>query len=225
MDKIWTFFENMNEFVYVTDMDTYEIVYMNKQAREIFGIHTAEDLLGRKCYEMLQGNSIPCAFCNNHELKPACFKEWRYYNPVIGKHLFLRDSMIEEDGRRLRIELALDISAQEMRERAFLKYHDFEKIVNTALRTALYATTPDESINIVLEYIGKALQGDRPIFLRKINGAATTIRTNGLPMAWRRKKRICRMCRRMSARAGIGIFRRVSILLLRIWRISGKKIR
>lgn len=167
MGKIWTFFENMNEFVYVVDMDTYELIYMNRRAREIFGIHTAEDLLGKKCYEMLQGNSIPCAFCNNHELKPACFKEWRYYNPVIGKHLFLRDSMIEEDGRRLRIELALDISAQEMRERAFLKYHDFEKIVNTALRTALQAATPDESINIVLEYIGKALQGDRTYIFEK----------------------------------------------------------
>lgn len=167
MDKIWTFFENMNEFVYVTDMDTYEIVYMNKQARETFGVYITEDFGGKKCYEVLQRNAMPCAFCTNRELRPACFKEWRYYNPVIGKHFLLRDSMLEEDGRRLRIELAMDISAQEMRERAFLKYHDFEKIVNTALRTALQAATPDESINIVLEYIGKALQGDRTYIFEK----------------------------------------------------------
>ena len=161
------FFENMDEFVYVVDMDTHELVYMNKQAREMFGVRAPEDFLGRKCYEMLQGNSLPCAFCNNNELKPSCFLEWRYYNPIIGKHLFLRDSMIEEGGRRLRIELALDISVQEMKERMFSQHHDFEKVVNTALRTALSADTPDESIHIVLEYIGKALQGDRTYIFEK----------------------------------------------------------
>ena len=35
MQKIWEFFENMNELVYVSDMDTYELLYMNKKAREL----------------------------------------------------------------------------------------------------------------------------------------------------------------------------------------------
>ena len=40
MKKIWDFFENMNELVYVSDMDTYEILYMNKKARScIISVH------------------------------------------------------------------------------------------------------------------------------------------------------------------------------------------
>ena len=36
MGKLWEFFENMNEIVYVSDMDTYRLVYMNKKARSIY---------------------------------------------------------------------------------------------------------------------------------------------------------------------------------------------
>ena len=35
MGKLWEFFENMNEIVYVSDMDTYQLVYMNKKARSL----------------------------------------------------------------------------------------------------------------------------------------------------------------------------------------------
>ena len=31
MEKICKFFENLDEFVYVADIDTYEIVYMNRK--------------------------------------------------------------------------------------------------------------------------------------------------------------------------------------------------
>ena len=34
MKHIWEFYENMNEVVYVSDMDTYEMVYLNKYGRE-----------------------------------------------------------------------------------------------------------------------------------------------------------------------------------------------
>ena len=32
MADIWDFFENMDELVYVADMDTYDMVYMNRRA-------------------------------------------------------------------------------------------------------------------------------------------------------------------------------------------------
>ena len=38
MQKIWEFFENMNELVYVSDMDSYELLYMNKKAREMYAV-------------------------------------------------------------------------------------------------------------------------------------------------------------------------------------------
>lgn len=31
MGKIWDFFENMNEYLYVSSIDNYELLYMNKK--------------------------------------------------------------------------------------------------------------------------------------------------------------------------------------------------
>ena len=85
MERIWNFFENMNEYVYVADADTHELVYMNKKMRDTYGIHSKEELAGKKCYELLQNSSLPCTICNNDELQEGQFKEWRYFNPLLNK--------------------------------------------------------------------------------------------------------------------------------------------
>ena len=83
MGKTWEFFENLNEFVYVTDMDSHELVYMNKKTLETYGFHSLSEITGKKCYEVLQNSSTPCTICNNQELQEGYFKEWRYYNPIL----------------------------------------------------------------------------------------------------------------------------------------------
>lgn len=57
MSEIWEFYENLNEIVYVADMDTHEIIYMNPKACEVFGIRDREKVKGKKCYEVLQRHS------------------------------------------------------------------------------------------------------------------------------------------------------------------------
>ncbi|MEE1029151.1 MAG: diguanylate cyclase [Agathobacter sp.] len=171
MKKIYEFFENMNEFVYVSDMDNYDLVYMNKKARETYGFNSPEELVGKKCYQVLQGNSAPCMLCGREGLTVGAFKEWSYYNPVIEKHLLVKDSVIEEDGRKYLIELDLDVSAQERQGRELRGYQDLEKLANEAFRIALQAPTPDKSIDVLLEYLGKALKGERTyVFERNENG-------------------------------------------------------
>lgn len=38
MSEIWEFYENLNEIVYAADMNTYEILYMNPKACEVFEV-------------------------------------------------------------------------------------------------------------------------------------------------------------------------------------------
>ena len=161
MKKIWEFFENLNEFVYVADIDSHELVYMNKKTREMYGLSSMEEAVGKKCYELLQGNSAPCAMCNNAELTEGNFKEWCYFNPVVGKYLSLKDTLIESDGRHYRIEIALDVSSQERQGKVIREYQNLEMLANEGFRIALQAPTPDKSIDIILEYLGKALHGER----------------------------------------------------------------
>ncbi len=171
IEKIWGFFENLNEFVYVSDIDSHELIYMNRKLLEMQGFSSLEDIAGKKCYEVLQNCSEPCAICNNHELREGYFKEWKCYNPILGKHLELKDTMIVDNGRRCRIELALDIETSERRSNMLKSYRSLEKLVNEGLRLALQAATPDRTIEVILEYLGKALHAERTyIFERNENG-------------------------------------------------------
>lgn len=167
MQKIWEFFENMKELVYVSDMDTYELLYMNKKARELYGFKSMEDLAGRRCHELIMGCKEPCAICNNKELMPGYFKEWSYYNPLVGRHFELKDTMLEDGGRRLRMELAVDSTAQKQQSRAIDSYQKMEALANEGLRVALQAETPDQSLEIILEYLGNAVKGERTYIVER----------------------------------------------------------
>ncbi len=167
MEPIWGFFENMNELVYVADVDTYEFIYMNKRALSICGLTSLEQTRGKKCYEVLQNASAPCEICNNRELVPGQFKEWRYYNPVYNRHTLVKDTLIELNGRRLRIEIAIDISADTKQNEIIRDYQNKEALINEALRTAMLASDPETSLKIAIEYLGKALGGERVYIFEK----------------------------------------------------------
>ena len=70
--------------------------------------------MGKKCYEILQAGGCACAICNNEALVEGQFIEWHHYNPVLQKHYMLKDTMIVEDGRRYRLEIALDDSLHDV---------------------------------------------------------------------------------------------------------------
>ena len=107
MGKIWEFFENLDEYVYVSDPETNQLVYMNQKALKSYGFQSKEEIVGLKCYEVLQGNSAPCSICNNEQLRPGYFKEWEYYNPVVKTDFRIKDTLVEDDGRMLRMEIAI----------------------------------------------------------------------------------------------------------------------
>lgn len=146
---------------------------MNKKALRMYGIHSLDEISGKKCYEVLQHCSAPCAVCNNHQLCEGEFIEWRHYNLLLDKDFAIKDTVVTDGGRRYRVEIAIDADAaghdHECEEAS--RYENIEAMSNEALRIALQAPTPDLSLQIVLEYIGKALKGERTyIFERNKNG-------------------------------------------------------
>ena len=78
MSDRWGFFDNINEIVYVSDLENYELVYMNKKALEVYGINSLEEVRGRSCHQILRGSSSPCTFCSGFASEPGCFEERQY---------------------------------------------------------------------------------------------------------------------------------------------------
>ncbi len=161
MKKLWEFYENMNEVVYVSDIDTYEIVYMNRYGREKIGIQSLDELKGQPCYRVLQKCSEPCSICTNDKLKAGEFYEWKYYNELFGKMYSLKDTLIEQDGRKYRMEISVEFSDTEEHERTIEEFASNEALVNEALRRALAESTPDKSLAVLLRYLGQSLKSER----------------------------------------------------------------
>lgn len=176
MDKlknVWSFFQNLDELVYASDIETYELVYLNQKALDAFGLKSLDEIKGRKCHEVLQNCAFPCGICNNDKLCVGKFEEWRYYNPVVERYFILKDTLIAdpETKRKYRIEIAVDITEERMQDQVIQMYRNIESLANEGLKKAIAVESPDESINIILEHLGKALNGERTyIFEENENG-------------------------------------------------------
>ena len=110
--RFLTVLDSMDADIYVTDIENHEILLVNKHMRESFG----ENLIGKKCYEVLRKKFEPCSHCTKADLfdsdgKPSgpCVREDK--NPVTGKWYINYDRAIKwTDGRFVRLQIATDIS-------------------------------------------------------------------------------------------------------------------
>lgn len=98
--------------VYISDMDTYELLYLNQNSSNILGLPPSMTL-GRKCYEVIQGRTSPCPFCTNDQLREDAFYEWEFSNPVLERTFLIKNRIINWEGRRARIELSHDMYSTE----------------------------------------------------------------------------------------------------------------
>ena len=108
----------ISELLYVSDMDTYELLFINDAGKRSFHL---DDIEGKICYRVLQGRDSPCPFCTNRFLKSGENYTWEITNPITGRHYLLKDRLIEWEGRRARLELAFDTTDAEQ-EKEKLKY-------------------------------------------------------------------------------------------------------
>lgn len=74
--------DQVDEIVYISDLDTYELLYLNRYGCEFFGAPTP----GTMCYKHLQGKDTPCEFCTNDLLcnSPDGRYTWNRKHPQIG---------------------------------------------------------------------------------------------------------------------------------------------
>lgn len=147
--KTMTMFDAIEGVMYVSDPVTYELVFINSAFQRLWGL-TNEDIPGRKCYEILQQRDKPCEFCTNDII----FKEhpdkthiWEFQNQVNGRWYRCSDRAIEwVDGRRLRMELALDITEEKTSELKLIESEERYKLISKASANGIWDWWVDEGI-------------------------------------------------------------------------------
>ena len=109
---------SLDALVYVADMETYEVLFINEYGKQVLG-----DVTGKICWQSIQkGQEGPCPFCSNRYLldrdgNPGAIYNWEFRNTVTGKWYQIRDRAIHwVDDRIVRLEIATDISERKRAE-------------------------------------------------------------------------------------------------------------
>jgi len=116
-EQLTSIFDSINEPIYAIDINTFEVLFVNRYLRDILGY----DPVGKFCYNVLQSFSAPCGLCNNEQVKKLAGipLKWEQYNRKLRRHFLITDRLISwPDGREARLELAIDTTQQKKAEKS-----------------------------------------------------------------------------------------------------------
>ncbi len=123
-ERLLLVLDSLDALIYVADLETYEILYLNQYGRTIFG-----DMIGKMCWQAFwrsQRQSGPCPFCHHRVISDS---DWQnkhseiqvseYYSPHAKRWYALHDRIIRwVDGRIVRLEVAYDITQRKEAEQS-----------------------------------------------------------------------------------------------------------
>lgn len=113
-----TLLEELPELVYICDLETNELLYVNAACRSAFDI---DDLRGKRCYELLQGLDEPCEFCSSNQPSFDRFCAQEHTNPLTGRHYVVHKKLVQWEGKDSRFSIAFDVTDRE-RDRERLEH-------------------------------------------------------------------------------------------------------
>lgn len=154
----------MNEsdnIIYVADVDTHELVYMNAAAKSFFGRSDDESYVGKKCHQFLRGSEKPCSYCTNAILNEKEFYKWEMHDERQKEDFLLKDKLVKLDGRTYRLEIAVAITqAVRKREKLALQLEREETLVK-CIQTLTEGENVQKAIERLLAVIAGFYKGDR----------------------------------------------------------------
>ncbi len=111
MTSLYSAYDKLGLPVYVVDLDSFEIIYVNEKCIDLLG-----EITGLTCHEVLNGTSYICKGCierDKLELNNSCSTKARYLAGV-DKYVDTYESLIKlPDGRNARLCLISDVTEQE----------------------------------------------------------------------------------------------------------------
>ncbi|EDN71172.1 Signal Transduction Histidine Kinase [Beggiatoa sp. PS] len=134
-ERVTTVLDSLDSAVYVSDMQTYNVLFVNKYAQKYYN---KNDVIGKMCWQTFHiGQTGPCNFCTNAQLiteegQPTDVHTWEFEDTVQNRWFYVQDRAIPwDDGRLVRLSVYTDITPRKraleaLREREAYLHAIFE---------------------------------------------------------------------------------------------------
>ena len=170
-ERLLTIIDSLDAHVSVTDIETCEIIYINKNGQELWG-----DVVGKKCWQVFRENQAgPCEPCPNKELInsedfPSTASTFEIYYHNIDRWFECRKkAMSWVDGRFVDISFNIDITERKKLQEEMLKASKLESI---GLLAGGIAHDFNNLLSVIwgnVSLISKGLEKDSPVLHRLKN--------------------------------------------------------
>ena len=164
-DMLTSILNGISAMIYVTDLETDEILFINDYMKHHFKIEG--DVIGQPCYKVLnEGIDERCVWCPCHQLdkEPDSEVVWEELNTLTKCHYRNTDKYIDwPNGKKVHIQHCVDITdVKQMQET--LKYNN--NILQAVNKSAVFLQNTDtesfqNDVHQSMKVIGEAANADR----------------------------------------------------------------
>ncbi|MCP4750641.1 MAG: PAS domain-containing sensor histidine kinase, partial [Proteobacteria bacterium] len=164
IDRFRTVMDSLDFPVHVSDMNTHEVLFINKSAQKLWG-----NIVGRPCWESIHaGQTGPCAFCVSTDLvdedePPAGVHVWEYQNTRNHQWYECRSRTIRWiDGRLVRMDTANDVTEKKRTQEVMIQTEKMMSIGGLAAGMAHEIKNPLGGILQNTQVLRNRILGDLP---------------------------------------------------------------
>jgi PAS domain S-box-containing protein len=152
--------DSLDALIYVTDLKSYEILFINQVGIRQFG-----DITGKICWQtMRKAQPGPCLLCprrydRDDKSQPDGIHTWEMENTVTGQWHYLRDRAIQWiDGRLVRLVVATDISEIKQAEIKLAEERERLAVTLASIGDGVIATDIEGRV-VMINRVAEALTG------------------------------------------------------------------
>ncbi len=167
--------DNFDVMCYLVDMDSFELLYANELAIKTFAPFSKSFVSGHKCYEFLHGKNEICEICNNHLLQEGQKLYSEITNERNQKKYSHIDSILEYEGKKLKLTFAYDSSKQKEEIETLTQKISVEETLIKCVQIITKDTDIDKAIHDLLSVVCQFYDADRA-YLYEINQNDKTVK-------------------------------------------------
>lgn len=186
--NIFALLNSLQAFVYIVDMDTYEIMFLNRYAKNKFG-----DVTGKVCYEhIFTDTKGVCAHCNNERLLKQPDNEpieFEYYSSDDNRWYRCIDTMIVlQIGKAAKLRIQTDITETKIASEQAQKRKKYLDSITFSVMELLTSDNLSIAVRRTLALLGTSFSFDAiSIFENTVSLTDDTLHISKI-LSWSRDK-------------------------------------